>query len=279
MIAGNDLRVWQRVQLHFCMVVAVIVCLFPLYIAVTNSLKTQAEVGLNPLSLPFRPRFENYVVANAKANYVQAYGNSAVVALITVVLICATAGPAAYAMTKLRLPKADWFVVLFLLLYSLPSFAYLIPLFFLWNRLRLVNSLLGLSIIYSAHYLPFAVLLLRSYFIGLPEALTDAARVDGASEWQIFWRIVAPLSKPVIFTLVLILVLWTSKEFTFAVTFLRNPEVHTVALRYLSVTDEWGLDISLLYAGGVITTLPFILFYLALQRRFMSGMIQSGLTG
>jgi raffinose/stachyose/melibiose transport system permease protein len=113
--------------------------------------------------------------------------------------------------------------------------------------------------------------------LGLSEEIEDAARVDGCSEVQVLTRIVIPLSKPVLATLAVILTVWIWNEFLFATTMLHTPSLRTIALSFVAFTSEWETDFAQQSAAGVIVALPVILLFLALQRRFIQGILQGGL--
>jgi raffinose/stachyose/melibiose transport system permease protein len=161
----------------------------------------------------------------------------------------------------------------------LPLQLFLVPLFFTWQRLGLVNNLLGLAIIYVATNAPFAVFLLRSYMLQLPRDFEDAARVDGAGEWQIFTGIVVPLSWPGFLTVGLVVALSVWNEFLLATVFLTEQELFTVVTSYYNFSTRFSRDWSLTSAAAIMMILPVVVIFLALQRRFVEGLTQGGLKG
>ncbi len=170
--------------------------LIPLIILVFNSLKTPAELGRNPLGPPEEFVWQNFPDAWVKGNFAHTIRNSAILVIGTVAGVLVLGGMGAYSLAKLDIPYAGLFTLYLLVATSLPIQLFLVPLFFLWRQLGLVNNLLGVIIIYIAINSPFAIFLLRSYMLQLPTDFEDAARVDGASEWPVFWRVVVPLSWP-----------------------------------------------------------------------------------
>ena len=150
------------------------------------------------------------------------------------------------------------------------------PLFFLWQRLGLVNNLFGLIVIYIAINAPFAIFLLRSYMVQLPRDFEDAARVDGASEWQVFSRIVVPLSWPGFLTVGLVVALSVWNEFLLATVFLTEQELFTVVTSYYNFATRFSRDWAMTSAAAVMMILPVIVIFLALQRRFIEGLTQGG---
>jgi raffinose/stachyose/melibiose transport system permease protein len=154
---------------------------------------------------------------------------------------------------------------------------YIIPLFVIWRRLGLTDNVLGVIIIYCAIYLPFSIFLLRSYFLGLPSEIEDAARVDGCGEFAVFQHVIVPLSWPAFATVALIVGIWSWNEFLFAITFLHKVEVSTVPVRVMQFTGQYVTSYAYISAAGVTMILPAIILFLVLQRRFIQGMIAGGL--
>ena len=255
----------------------VIFSLGPLLILGFNSVKGTAEIARNPLGPPQEFRWQNFVDAWEEGAYSVTLRNSLIIVAGTVVGVCLVGGLAAYALTKLNLPGADAFTIYFLVGTTLPAQLFLVPLYFLWARLGLVDNLLGLVIIYVALFSPFAAFLLRSYMLSIPSDFEDAARVDGASEWQVFSRIIVPITWPGFLTAGLVTGLWAWNEFLFAVTFLHKPEVMTVTISYYNFAGRYGRDWGLTSATALIMILPVVILFLSLQRQFIEGLTEGGL--
>ena len=251
----------------------------PLIILGFNSLKTTAELGLNPLGPPRSFMWENYPKAWEMGNFAMTIRNSGVLVVGTVVSVLLLGGMAAYSLAKLDLPGSGLLTLYLLIGTSLPIQLYLVPLYFTWNRLGLVNTLHGLVIIYIATNAPFAIFLLRSYMLQLPRDFEDAARVDGASEWQVFSRIVVPLSWPGFLTVGLVVALSVWNEFLMATVFLTEQDLFTVVTSYNNFAQRFTRDWTMTSAAAVMMILPVIVIFLALQRRFIDGLTQGGLKG
>ena len=250
----------------------------PLLVLGFNALKSNAEVGRNPLGPPREGiRWENLTQAWEAGQYWVSLRNSLIIVAATVVGVCLVGGMAAYALTKLNLPGAGAFTMYFLVGSSLPVQLFLVPLYFLWARLGLVDNLLGLILIYVALFAPFAAFLIRSYMLAIPSDFEDAARVDGASEWQVFSRVIVPITWPGFLTAGLVTGLWAWNEFLFAVTFLHKPEVMTATLSYYNFAGRYGRDWGLTSAAALILILPVVAIFLALQRQFIEGLTEGGL--
>jgi raffinose/stachyose/melibiose transport system permease protein len=263
--------------IHLPLIVLLLVALFPVILLAMNSIKTDMEIKGSPLALPTAIHLENYPAAWEAAKYAQSFGNSLVIVLATITGVCLLAGLCAYGLTRLRLPGADAISTYYLLAVTIPAQLYLVPLFFIWVRLGFTDSIPGLIVVYLAIYQPFSIFLLRAYFLGMPEDIEDAARVDGCSEFQVFWRVVIPLSAPAFLTVAVIVGTWSWNEFLFATTMLHKPELLTVALKYVVFTGMYDADFAQQSAAGMMVIIPIIALFLALQRTFVQGMISGGL--
>lgn len=263
-------------------VVLVLLALFavgPFVVLVFNSLKTNAEIGRNPLGPPLSPVFENFPTAWTQGNFATTLINSTILTAGTIVGVCVIAGTAAYAMARLDLPGMDAMLLYLFVASALPFQLFLVPLFFLWSSLQLTNTLFGLIVIYWAIFSPFATLLLRSYLVALPRAFEDAARIDGASELQVLTRVVLPLSWPGFLTIALVSGLGAWNEFLFAITFIQDENLKPITTSFLAFRSNFSTNWGLTSAASIIIILPVIALFLFLQRRFISGLTAGGLKG
>lgn len=249
----------------------------PLLVLGFNSLKSPAEIGRNPLGLPTEIIWQNYPTAWEVGNFSTTMRNSLILVTGTVLGVITLGGMAAYSLARLQLPGGGLLMAYLLISSSLPVQLFLVPLFFLWRSLGLVNTLHGLIIIYIALNAPFAIFLLRSYMIQIPADFEDAARVDGANEWQVFLRIVVPLSWPGLLTVGLVVALSVWNEFLMATVFLTEQELFTVVTSYYNFTSRFSRDWGLTSAAAVMMLAPILVVFLSLQRTFISGLTQGGL--
>lgn len=276
---GRTLRGPWKWLVHIPLLVLAVYALGPLLLLLLNSIKSDDEIKGNPISLPTSVHLDNFINAWNAAGYTFAFRNSLIVTLCTVILVCILGGMAAYALVELDLPGAQFMGLYYLVASTTPAILYLMPLFAIWNRLGLVNSLQGIIIIYSAIYTPFSIFLLRSYFVRLPRELNEAARLDGASELGVLTRIVMPLSWPAFASVGLIVGVWSWNEFIFAVTFLHTTQSETVAVRYYAFVGQYVSNFAYMVAAGVIMILPAVIAFLALQRRFIEGLTSGAFKG
>jgi raffinose/stachyose/melibiose transport system permease protein len=251
----------------------------PLLVLSFNSVKSVGEIGRNPLGPPQSLMLENFPKAWDVGNFSTTTRNSAVLVVGTVVGVLLFGGMAAYSLSKLDFPGSGAVMLYLIVGTSVPIFLYLVPLFFAWQKLGLVNNLFGLILIYIATNSPFAIFLLRSYMVQLPRDFEDAARVDGASEWQVFSRIVVPLAWPGFLTVGLVVALSVWNEFLLATVFLTEQELFTVVTSYYNFATRFSRDWTMTSAAALMMIAPVVIIFLALQRRFIEGLTQGGIRG
>lgn len=253
--------------------------LLPLLVLIFNSFKSDAELGANPLGFPRSIRLDNFSLAWTQGALGQGLINSALIVTGTVVGVWVCAGLASYALARLDVPFKRGFSNYFLIVISLPVQLFLVPLFFLWTNLGLYDTIPGLIIIYIALNTPFATLLLRTFLVGIPKEIDEAARIDGANEWQVATQIILPLAQPGFLTVGLVTGLAAYNELLFAVTFISTPSLLPISTAFLQFqqgqTHLWGVT----NAAGLIMVIPVVVFFLFLQRRFISGLASSGVKG
>jgi raffinose/stachyose/melibiose transport system permease protein len=264
---------------YLVLTLLVIFALGPLAVLAFNSVKSRVEIARNPLGFPHSFEWTNFTRAWTLGNYATTLQNSGILVTTTVAGVLIFGGMAAYSLAKLNLPGQGGVMLYLLVGSSLPIQLFLVPLFFLWKRLGLVNNLFGLALIYIAINAPLAIFLLRSYMMQLPSDFEDAARVDGASEWKIFTGIVVPLSWPGFLTVGLVVALSVWNEFLLATVFLTKQPLFTVVTSYYNFTTQFSRDWSLTSAAAMMMIVPVIVIFLSLQRRFIEGLTQGGLKG
>lgn len=251
----------------------------PIVIFIFDALKSQSAYAQNPLNPPSHPIWSNFVSAWTQAGMGAGLVNSVIVVAGTAIGVCVISGCAAYAMARLDLPGGNGVMLYLLMAVALPIQFFLVPLFYLWTRLHLYNTLPGLIIIYWAIFSPFATLLLRSFMLSLPREYDAAARVDGASELQVFAKVILPLTWPGFLTAGLVSSVSAYNEFLLALTFINSPGKMPVVTTLFAFQQGYSANYPLLGAAGLIMLVPMIILFLVLQRRFVDGMTSAGLGG
>jgi raffinose/stachyose/melibiose transport system permease protein len=244
----------------------------PIYILLINSVKLDTEIKSAPISLPNSLHFENYIDAFFAGKFGPALFNSLKLAIIVAIFVIVLAGFAAYALARMRTSGKFKINTYFLFGMAVPAQLYLVPLYSNLLHLNLGDTHLGLIIVYIGIYLPFSIFFLRSFFLLLPVGIEESALLDGCNTIQLITRIILPISRPAILSLTVILFTWVWNEFMFAVTLIQSDSLKTASTQYLAFSGNHDIDLSLVSAAGIITTMPIILLFLFLQRSFIDGM-------
>ena len=275
---GRGRRTVSLVPNYVILILLLLFALGPICTIFFNSLKTTAESRANPLGLPLEGiHWENYPTAWRNGHYSTLARNSAIVTAGTVIGVLVIAGLAAYSMAVLNLPGANGLTLYLLVGSSIPSQLFLVPLFFLWTRLHLTNSLMGVIIIYWGTMSPFATFLLRSYMVSVPPDFKDAARIAGASEVQVLRHIMVPIVWPGFLTAGLTTALSAWNEFLFAVTFIHRDDLKPIATGLYAFVSRYTRDWGLTSAASIMMILPSMVLFLLFQRQFVEGLTQGGL--
>jgi raffinose/stachyose/melibiose transport system permease protein len=252
--------------------VAALIWSSPLFILFFTALKSANDFAQNgTFSLPQTMELSNFVKA-WDIGIRTYFMNSLVLTLIKVptgVFICSLA---AFALTKMRLRGAQVIFTIFVLGLVVPMQMTLVPLTTLYRHLGLIDSLPGLFFLYLGFGLPLGILILRGYFRSIPDEMIEAAFIDGCSWWDVYWRIVMPVSKPAIVSLLILDGISTWNEFILAQIFIRTQTNRTLPLGVVQFSTEFSTAYELLAAGQIITIMPLILLYLFFQRYFVHGM-------
>ena len=253
----------------------VLVYLFPVYWMVATSLKTSAAIFATPPQVvPSPPVVTAYSVAviNNPAT-IRAILNSTIISLGTMVLTLVLAAPAAYALARLRLRGGTLITLLLLITQLLPAIVIATPLFVLFSRINLLNSYPALILADTTFTLPFAVIVLRPFFLTVPAELEAAAKIDGCTQWSAFWRVILPLVQPGLVTVAAFAFLMAWGEFLFALALNTNENVQPVTVALNKFIGQYGTQWEKLMAVATTVALPIIVIFASLQRYIISGLV------
>ncbi len=255
-------------------VLFVLAFLFPVFWMVSTSLKTPADIFATPPRLIPAPitvaAYVEAVVDNPVV--VRAIGSSVIVSVGTMLLTLVLAAPAAYALARLQLPGGALVLLLLLITQLLPSIVIAGPLFVVFSRIGLVNSYPALILADTTLTLPFAVIILRPFFLGISRELESAAMVDGSTQLGAFWRIVLPLVRPGLVTVAAFAFLFAWGEFVFALSLNVNESVQPVTVALNKTIGQYGTQWNNLMAVSTVVALPIIAVFAGLQRFIVGGL-------
>lgn len=260
--------------------------IFPMIWVAYSSLKPDAAIFRDTFALPAMGdlRFDNYGRAWREARFGDYFFNSVLVTTISVALITGLGAMAAYALARFYHPLAQGAFWLFLAGLMIPAQLAMVPLFFELRTFDLLNSRLGLILVYTANGLPFAIFILAGFFRSLPRTLYEAAVIDGCNEFSAFWRVLLPLARPGLVTVAIFQFIGVWKEYFFAFMLVGSDadggaRTLPLGLANLSITSQFRSDFGMLFAGIVLVTLPILLVYLLLQRQIVKGVAAGALKG
>jgi multiple sugar transport system permease protein len=274
---GRVNRMW-RVLGYLVLAVAAAALLLPLYWMVVSSLKTDNDVFTIPLKwVPDSVVWHNYLDIWHKSGMTTWLKNTVVLSVAVTVLQLLTSSFAAYAFAKLRFPGRDVLFLAYVGTIALPWQSYMIPQFILMAHLRLSNTMW--SIIALQAFGALGVFLMKQYYESIPEELSEAARIDGLSEYGIYRRIILPLSKPALASLALITFVNTWNDYLGPLLYLRSPSLFTVQLGLRTFISQYNAQYALIMTGSVLSVLPIAVIFLLGQRYFVAGIATTGLKG
>ncbi len=246
---------------------------YPLLIMVASSLKTTGEIFEHPLGLiPESIRWANYADAWNQANFGTYFRNSIFVCVVSVLLILLFGSMAAYVLARFSFPGNRLIYLLFLAGFMIPVRLAIVPLFIMMRDLRLLDTLWSLILVYVASGMPFTIFLMVNFFRHIPRDLEDAAVLDGAGPFQVYYQIMLPLVRPALATVGLFHFLNVWNDFFFPLIFIRSENLRTVPLGVSTFFGEYSNDWALLFAALSISIVPVIIVYLLASKQFIAGL-------
>ncbi|HEY8540565.1 MAG TPA: carbohydrate ABC transporter permease [Steroidobacteraceae bacterium] len=260
------------------LIVGAIVVAFPLVWMFSVSLMPRGVASsFPPPLLPQDPTLANYYELFSRHEAWRYMLNSALVAALATAIALVLNTMAGYAFAKLRFKGRERIFQILLGALVIPAQVTMIPLFAIVKAMGLVSTYGGVIIPSMASV--FGIFLVRQYALSLPDELLEAARIDGASEWRIFRSIVVPLLKPIIITLGILTFLATWNDFMWPLIVLTDQKMHTLPVALAGLSREHVQDYELMMAGAVITVVPVLVLFLALQRYYIAGILAGSVKG
>lgn len=254
------------------LVAIILLTVYPLIWMISGSLKGTQEFYTNIWGLPQHWKWSNFPSAWNRAGLGVKYLNSLFVTAVTLIIIIPAVGCAAYAIarTNFRFKKAVYSYLLLGL--CIPTGVLAIPIFSAALNFGLVDKLAGMILFGAAQCMAFGTFLLRSFFISLPKSLEEAAMIDGCTRFQSFIKVILPLARPGVMTLVVLDGITVWNEYLLASVLLRTDGKMTLPLGMKSFADKYVTDYPQLFAGLVMVTVPMLIIYVFAQRSFIEGM-------
>ena len=255
------------------------ILIFPLLIIAIVSISDNLELAKNLFSFVHKLRLDNYVDAFERGRIAHYFMNTVIVVVITVVVTIMSASLCAFGIRrfKFREVQAVYYIVISGLF--VPIQAVILPVFRLLKTIGLINTLPGLALVYIGVNIPLTLILFTGFYKSIPLELEEAATIDGCSAIGAYWKIIFPLSKTIISTLIILVGLNIWKDFFIPLVVITTPLNKTLAIGLLAFVNEFSLDWTHLCAAMVMQTIPIVILFLGLQKYFVSGVVSGAVKG
>ena len=279
MVSSPTSRLLTRVIIYGFLFVLAVVFLYPVVLMVLTAFKPTPEIFRSPFGLPESWSLDTFRTVWQRAKFGLYLRNSLLITGGSALLLLVTAAPAAYALARYTFKLKPVLFLFFLAGIMIPIRLGILPLYLLMRDLGLLDTPFSLIFTYAASGLPMSVFLLSVFFRNLPRELEDAARIDGCNELQIFYRIMLPLVRPGLATVVIVNVVPWWNDFFFPLLFIQSDTWKTIPLGMQIFFGQHLVNWSLVFSGMVLASLPLLIIYLIMSRQFIAGLTAGAVKG
>lgn len=255
-----------------------LICAVPLYYVVVSSFKGSVDMMKNPLGLPSEWVFSNYAEAFADGTIVRAFLNTLIVTVVTVLLQVFIGSLAAFGVVYKKSTFTKIVGAVLMVTFAIPAQATMLPLYKMESAVGLVDSLLGLIVLYMGSCV-FCYFLIVGYMSSLPQELFEAAKIDGAGPWRIYYKIVLPLITPILTTVIVFQTVSTWNDFLLPSVFLSSTDKQTVVLQVYNAVQQFSTNWPLFMTITVIALVPVFIFFCFCQKWIVSGLVAGSVKG
>ena len=276
---GTSNRSFSKIALYFVLGMASIVTLYPLIWMLYTSLKSNRDISMSTFALPTTLHFENYASAWKQANIGTYFINSIIVSVTAIIFTVFIGAAAAFILSKFRFRMQKGVYSIFIVGMLIPLQSILVPLFIQMRTLRLLDSLWSLILTYTAFGLPITIFIMESFMRSFPDEILEASVIDGSPIYKMFLKIILPVTKPAIASVVILNFLNNWKEFSFALIFISVEQKKTLPLGLYNFLGAETSNYAGLMAALVISSIPVIAIYLLLQKQVIDGMTAGAVKG
>jgi raffinose/stachyose/melibiose transport system permease protein len=255
-----------------------IAIIYPLLWLAMNGLKSNSEFFLDTWGLPKEPIWGNYIAA-WDAGVGQFFFNSLFVTVVSVGFVVLLGSMAAYGLSRFKFKGVNILLVIILSGLMLAPQVSLISLYKMLQIMGLYNTYWALILPYVAFQLPFAIFLMRSYFISIPKELEESAIIDGCNTWKVYLHIILPMGKPIIIAAALLATMNVWNEFAFALVFIEDSALRTIPVGLMNLRSQLNTNFGVQLAGLAISAIPMIIIFMVFQKSFVRGLSEGGVKG
>jgi arabinogalactan oligomer/maltooligosaccharide transport system permease protein len=270
---------------HVAVIAVVAVVLYPVMLVLKKAFEPGPAFAMSASPVPTAVTFDHFrdllghEGGHGEMLFLHNALSSLIVALATTAVGVVLSCTAAYALSQFRFPGRRAGLTSFLVVQMFPATLLMLPLYVILNGLSLLNSIAGLVMVYATTAIPFCVWTLKGYFDTLPRELAEAARIDGASQWVIFRRIILPLARPGIAVTALFSFMTAWNEFIMASTFMTDESRYTLPVLIQQAVGEHAADYGMFAAGAIVTSVPVMVAFYVLQRYLVGGLTAGAVKG
>ncbi|MBD8891251.1 carbohydrate ABC transporter permease [Roseibium litorale] len=269
---------WGLILTYAVVIIVTLTMLAPFVWMLSASLKLDRDVFAFPIEwIPSEPRWQNYIDIWTKIPLGIFVLNTTKLTVIVTVLQLLTSSFAAYAFAKLHFPYRNALFLAYIATIAMPWQVYMVPQFILMREFGLNNTHMALICLQA--FTAFGVFLMRQFYMSIPDELCEAARIDGMSEYGIWWRIMLPLSMPALSTLTIFTFVNTWNDFLGPLIYLTKTDLKTIQIGIRMFITQYTQEYGLIMAASVVSLIPVLIVFLALQRFFVEGIASTGLKG
>ncbi|WP_033491629.1 carbohydrate ABC transporter permease [Bifidobacterium coryneforme] len=271
---SKHIRSWGNWVALVLLVLGAVIMLFPLLILAMNAFKTIGDYNATgPLSLPAHPTMNGITSFWVSSNFPMKFVNSLIISLVVAVLGVVLSVLNSFALGIGRVKGNRWIILLIMLANMLPQESLLYPLYTIFKEAGLYNTQLAIIIIFTVIQSAYGTYLLSAVYGTFPQAILEAASIDGATRWQVLSRIVLPISWPTISVLFVFFFVWTWNEYMIPMAFLMDDSVQTIPLALATIQGQHTMDATALAAASLLSIIPTIIFYVIFQRKLNQGIV------
>jgi raffinose/stachyose/melibiose transport system permease protein len=262
---------------QFLLIILTIISLYPVFFMIMTALKSQDEYVFNKFSFPKSISWNNFYEVFVGKNFEQWFLNSIALTVGSVILSLAIAILASYALSRYQFKIRDTILNFVISLMVIPPVIMVVPLFVFMSKVKLINSIPGVILIYAGLTLPFSIYLLTTFFRSIPQAILESSYIDGCSSFRTLTSIVMPLSMPPLITLIVVNSLWVWNELMIALIFLQKDELKTLMVGITVFKSRYSINIPLTMMGLFVITIPMVALYMFGQKYFVQGLVSGSL--
>ena len=277
--SGNIMGRGTRIFLYVTLTIAALAVILPLLWLLLASLKTRQDLTRNTWGLPQTWEFKNYYLAWTGSRIPRYMINSIRATFLSIVLTVVLSTPVSFVVSRFRFQGNNLLYLFFIAGMMIPIHSTVIPIYTMVGDLNMKNNLEVLSLIYGAYRIPVSIFILEGFMSGIPRELEECAVIDGATVWDIFFRVIAPLSRDGIVTIAILTVLSSWNELLISMLLISNSLLKTLPTGLMGFITDYNSEYTQLAAGIMIAIIPPIIFYMFAQEKIEKGMIAGAVKG